>query len=156
MAMEMDTLFVSEYGRTLCEKQNNNLTYDDLLRIAKTHVANEELSAGLANVYLFVDTSPLTTLFYSLHLFGLVDPELQWLSQRQYDLIFLCAPDFPFVQDGSREGGHLREHQHQWYVTQLDECRVAYLLLEGDIETRVQKVKHILATTVKNRKAPST
>ena len=60
MAKECETVFVPEYGRTLWEQQDGKLSYDDLLRIAKKHVANEDEMVHGANHYLFVDTTPLT------------------------------------------------------------------------------------------------
>jgi len=144
LAREFSTGFVVEYGRTLSEEKDNNLIYEDLLKIAKTHVSHEESAAESANKYLFVDTSPLTTLFYSNHLFGKSDPELVWLSHRKYDRTFLCAPDFNFVQDGTREGDNLRERQHEWYLQKLAERNISFVLLEGDLETRTEKVKAVL------------
>lgn len=144
LAKELNTKFVAEYGRTLSEEKNNILVYEDLLKIAKTHIADEERLAAEADRYLFIDTSPLTTLLYSDYLFGKIDPELVWLSYRRYDRTFLCAPDFPFVQDGWREDGGFRERQHEWYLNTLAERQIPYILLEGDLQTRIEKVKAIL------------
>ena len=149
LAKEFNTKFVAEFGRTLSEEQNNILIFEDLLRIAKTHIADEERLASKADRYLFIDTTPLTTLLYSRHLFGKADPELVWLSHRRYDRTFLCAPDFPFVQDGSREDGGFRERQHEWYLRTLARRRIPYTLLEGDLQTRTEKVKTILGTCKK-------
>jgi len=144
LAKEFNTKFVPEYGRTLSEEKNNILVYEDLLKIAKTHIADEERLAAEADCYLFIDTSPLTTLLYSEHLFGKIDPELVWLSYRRYDRTFLCAPDFPFVQDGWREDGGFRERQHEWYLKTLAERHIPYVILEGDLRARIEKVKSIL------------
>jgi HTH-type transcriptional repressor of NAD biosynthesis genes len=145
LADEFETRFVAEYGRTLSEEKNNDLVFEDLLEIARTHIAEEEYHAGRAVRYLFIDTSPLTTLFYSLHLFGSADPELYWLAKRRYDRIFLCAPDFPFSQDGTREGNGLREKQHQWYLRQLADRNISFEILEGSLIERIKKVKNVLA-----------
>ena len=145
LAREFKTRFVVEYGRTLSEEKANRLVFEDLLAIAKTHIAHEEAAASQADRYLFIDTSPLTTLFYSLHLFGDADPELIWLSHRRYDRTFLCAPDFPFVQDGTREGNGLRERQHAWYLQKLTERQIAFTLLTGDLSHRAAQVKAALA-----------
>jgi len=143
-ATNFDTKFVEEYGRTLSEEKNNNLVYEDLLRIAKTHVEMEENLAAQANRNLFIDTTPLTTLFYSRHLFGKADPELVWLSHRKYDVTFLCAPDFAFVQDGTREGNGLREKQHEWYLKMLDERKIEYFTLKGTLEERLNQINNAL------------
>lgn len=144
LAKEFGTNFVREYGRTLSEEKDNKLVFEDLLRIAKTHIADEETCAETADRYLFIDTTPLTTLLYSDHLFGRVDPELIWLSHRKYDRTFLCAPDFDFVQDGTREGNGFRERQHAWYLEKVAEREVPFTLLTGTLEERVDQVKSVL------------
>ena len=144
LAEEFGTNYVKEYGRTLSEEKDNRLVFEDLLRIAKTHIADEEKSAETADRYLFIDTTPLTTLLYSEYLFGRVDPELVWLSFRRYDRTFLCAPDFEFVQDGTREGGGFRERQHEWYLRKLAERHIPYTILTGSPEERAARVREIL------------
>jgi NadR type nicotinamide-nucleotide adenylyltransferase len=141
LATAFNTNFVEEYGRTLSEEKENRLEFEDLLRIAKTHIAHEEQIAETANRYLFIDTSPLTTLFYSKHIFDRADPELEWLANRKYDRTFLCAPDFKFVQDGTREGNGFRERQHQWYLKELMERKIEFTLLTGTPEQRLVQVR---------------
>lgn len=147
LANEFETNFVEEYGRTLSEEKDNKLEFEDLLRIAKTHIACEEQMAETANRYLFIDTSPLTTLLYSNYLFGRADPKLEWLSNRKYDRTFLCSPDFEFVQDGTREGNGFREKQHKWYLKELAERNIPFKLLTGTAEERIVQVKHALLSS---------
>lgn len=140
LAGKLDTEFVPEYGRTLWERRKGVLTFEDLLKIAQTHIKQEEILAQKAVEFLFVDTSPLTTLFYSLHLFDKADPELVWMANRKYDYTFLCASDFPFVQDGTRGGEILRLKQHEWYLKILEEKDIGFTVLEGNLENRFQIV----------------
>ena len=144
LAKEFKTNFVAEYGRTLSEMQNNQFVFEDLLKIAKTHIKHEDELAAESFRYLFIDTSPLTTLLYSQHLFGKADPELVWLSNRKYDVTFLCAPDFPFINDGTREGNGFREWQHEWYLRELAERNIPYSVLNGNLDERIKQVKNIL------------
>lgn len=146
MAKHYDTAMVEEYGRTLSEEKNNQLMFDDLLHIAKTHIVNEENQRLKANRFLFVDTSPLTTMFYSGHLFSKVEPELVELANRKYDYVFYCHPDFPHVQDGTREGDELRQKQHQWYLEELKERGIKCHDLSGDVENRKNAIINILGT----------
>lgn len=147
LADEFQTNFVEEYGRTLSEEKDNDLAFEDLLRIAKVHIAQEDSLAETANRYLFVDTNPLTTLLYSKYLFGRADPELEWLSHRRYNRTFLCAPDFEFMQDGTREGNGFRERQHEWYLKELAERNIAFTLLTGKLEERIAQVRSELQRT---------
>jgi HTH-type transcriptional repressor of NAD biosynthesis genes len=140
LARELKTQHVHEYGRDLWEAKNGRLAFDDLLHIALGQVAMEEQAVERANRYLFCDTSPLTTLFYSRHLFGRAEPELERLANRSYDLVVLCAPDFPFVQDGTRQDDSFRAHQHEWYLRELADRGIPFLLVEGSLQRRMATI----------------
>jgi nicotinamide riboside kinase len=77
---------VPEYGRELWERRSGSLELADLLQIAEQQIEREEALAGQANEWLICDTSPLTTLFYSRHLFGKAEPALEALAARPYEL----------------------------------------------------------------------
>jgi NadR type nicotinamide-nucleotide adenylyltransferase len=137
LAQRFATTCADEYGRELWLERGGALEYDDFLTIASTQVAREELAARGASSVTFGDTSPLTTLFYCQHEFGRAEPELQRLAERSYDLTLLCAPDFPFVQDGTRRDAGFRAEQHAFYVRELGYRRTPWLLLEGPLEARI-------------------
>jgi NadR type nicotinamide-nucleotide adenylyltransferase len=145
LASRFETVWVPEYGRELWEVKNGALVFDDMLHIAEWQVAMEQAAAGRANRFLFCDTSPLTTLFYSLSLFGRADPRLEQLATRRYGLVVVCAPDFAFVQDGTRQGTAFREHQHAWYVEQLAGRSISYRLVTGNLENRIVQVSQELS-----------
>lgn len=140
LASRFDTVRVAEYGRERWEEKQGQLVFDDLLSIAREQVAREEEACRRARRFLFCDTSPLTTLFYSHHLFGRAEAELEELAARPYRLVVLCAPDFPFVQDGTREGAALRDAQHAWYLRELAARGIDALPVAGSIEERVATV----------------
>lgn len=101
-------------------------------------VAREDALVPHANRWLVCDTTPLTTLVYCLADYGRADPALEVLAERAYDTILLCAPDFPFVQDGTRRDMEFRSMQHDTYRNALDQKQIAYTLLAGPLEQRVQ------------------
>jgi NadR type nicotinamide-nucleotide adenylyltransferase len=139
-AKRLDTLWVAEYGRELWETKGGRLDAADMLTIAREQVAREAALARQARRWLFCDTSPLTTLFYSLDMFGAAAPELFELAKRSYAGIFLCAPDFAFVQDGTRRDQHFRTRQHEWYLERLASMNVRFTLLSGSVEARLETV----------------
>jgi HTH-type transcriptional regulator, transcriptional repressor of NAD biosynthesis genes len=142
LADEFGTQHVCEYGRDLWEVKKGRLVFEDMTHIARRQVAMEDEAAGRANRFLFCDTSPLTTLFYSRHLFGQSDPELEQLANRFYDLVVLCVPDFPFIQDGTRQPESFRTHQHEWYLRELNKRGIVFLLARGPVANRVQIVSN--------------
>jgi NadR type nicotinamide-nucleotide adenylyltransferase len=135
------TVHVAEYGRELWEKKSGALTIEDLRQIAEVQVEREEDALLRAHRFLFCDTSPLTTLFYSLHLFGRAELTVQQSAHRQYDVTLLCAPDFPFVQDGTRQPEDFRVRQHEWYLTELTARGVPFSLVEGSLENRLAQIE---------------
>lgn len=145
LAARFRTSYADEYGRTRWEQKHGALELHDMLHIAERQVASEEEAGLRAERYVFSDTSPLTTSFYSLDAFGLVVPELAALAQRRYRLAVLCAPDFPFVQDGTRRDAAFRAAQHAFYVQRLEELRQPYLLVRGEVPDRVAQVSRALA-----------
>ncbi len=144
LAQQHGTRHVAEYGRELWEQQGGVLTAPDMLRIAREQQTREDAAAQTARPALFCDTSALTTLFYSLHLYGHADPELVQRAQRAYTLQVLCEPDFPFVQDGTRRGDAFRQLQHAWYERELAVRGGAVLRVHGPLVQRVQQVERAL------------
>jgi len=144
LAEHCDTAFVAEYGRELYEARAGALGYQDLLLIGREQVRREDAAAELANRFLFCDTSPLTTLFYCLDLFGQAEPELVSLADRRYALTVLCAPDIPFEQDGTRRDPAFRDRQHAWYRLELERRGVSWLLAQGSVAERVARVASAL------------
>jgi NadR type nicotinamide-nucleotide adenylyltransferase len=140
LAAHYRTQWVPEYGRELWERRQGKLEFEDLLHIAERQVADENAAAELAVRTLFCDTAPLVTRCYSRALFDRVDPELDRLCQRAYGLYVLCAPDIPFEQDGTRRDDGFRHAQHQYYVTELEQRRVPYVLASGSVRDRVEQV----------------
>lgn len=140
LADQFKTEAVLEYGRELWETRKGKLDFADMLQIARHQVKLEDEGVGRANRYLFCDTSPLTTLFYSRYLFGRADPELERLANRAYDLVVLCSPDFPFVQDGTRQDQTFRAQQHEWYLRELTERGIPFLPVEGELRRRIWTV----------------
>jgi HTH-type transcriptional repressor of NAD biosynthesis genes len=141
LARDFQTLHVPEFGRELWEARGGELRFEDMRHVAEVQIQREEAAVGRANRYLFCDTSPLTTLFYSYHLFGRADPTLEELARRPYDFTFLCAPDFGFVQDGTRQEPGFRNRQHDWYELALAERRIGFELLTGNVDQRLVQVR---------------
>ena len=145
LAERLGTAWVPEYGRELWGRQGGVLTPDDLRAIGREQVRREDATAPLAQGVLLCDTSPLTTWGYSDWMFGQPDPVLEALARRRYDGVVLCAPDFPFVQDGTRQPSGFRDRQHAWYLQHVRELDAPVLQVEGVLAHRVSAVIDWLA-----------
>jgi HTH-type transcriptional repressor of NAD biosynthesis genes len=51
-------------------------------------------------------------------------------------LYLLSNNDIKFVQDGSRDGEHIREWMFNRFKLLLDEMKMSYKILDGDYEKR--------------------
>ncbi|WP_426074903.1 AAA family ATPase [Janthinobacterium sp. DSP2-3-3] len=145
LAAHFDTGWVAEYGRELWESQDGILHYDDLLKIGREQLRREAQAAMAVQRWLFCDTSPLTTYFYCVEMFGKAEQALAQLAEHRYDLVLLCAPDFPFIQDGTRRDGDFRARQHAWYQAELARRGIAFIHVSGTVAGRVRQVAQVLA-----------
>jgi HTH-type transcriptional regulator, transcriptional repressor of NAD biosynthesis genes len=144
LAEALATQWAPEYGRELWNAKEGVLSYEDLALIAREQIRREESAVETARAFVFCDTSPLTTLFYSLEMFGNAEPELLLAAEREYSIVLLCAPDFPFVQDGTRRDASFRLHQHLWYESQFAARGIAYHIVRGSIADRIVFVRRLL------------
>ncbi|TDN52547.1 AAA family ATPase [Scandinavium goeteborgense] len=140
----LNTEYIAEFGREYWEEKNGLLEYEDLLHIAREQVRREESASP--NRFLICDTSPLTTLFYALDQFGSAPKELHSLAEREYFLVVLCGDDFPFVQDGTRQGVHFRTRQQAWYEEELSRRAIPFMRVQGPLSQRIEQITHHLAT----------
>ncbi|GAA3920215.1 AAA family ATPase [Litoribacillus peritrichatus] len=132
---------IQEYGRTLWEQNNGELNQEDLIDICRVQTHNEDKAQLKAKNYVFCDTSPLTTLCYSEAMFKTRPQIIEAYAERPYHITFLCNPDFPFVQDGTRQDESFRQWQHHWYIKELNKRQVPFILLSGSLEQRIQQVE---------------
>jgi NadR type nicotinamide-nucleotide adenylyltransferase len=141
---------VLEFGRWLFDKREGKLQYEDMAYIAKCQLEAESHKAAslLMSEFLYCDTSPLTTKFYSQEWFGRTAQELEDMvydSEDTYYKVFLCAPDFPMVQDGTRQDETFRTKGHEYYLKELADAGIKYTLLTGTLEDKITTVKKELA-----------
>lgn len=147
-AQEFGTTHVPEFGRELWEARGGELRFEDYRTIVETQLAREAAAIREVGVnrYVFGDTSPLTTLFYQLEQFGRADPVVEAAAtSRTYDHVFLCVPDFPLVQDGTRQDEAFRQRQHAWYVAELSRLQISHVRLTGDLRQRIARIADTLS-----------
>lgn len=144
LASWYNSSLVVEFGRELYDYREHKLVYEDLAYIAKTQVLLEEgATEAMDSSYLFCDTSPLTTKFYSKEWFGRVPNALEEVLRRNinsYYKVYVCAPDFPLVQDGTRQDEAFRSKGHEFFLEELIKADVPFTILTGSLENRIERV----------------
>jgi NadR type nicotinamide-nucleotide adenylyltransferase len=149
MASKYATKYMHEYGRQYWQTYNikGRLNPDQLCNIAMGHVDHEERLIDDSDRYLFVDTNAITTYMFAMHYHGSALPYLVDMAKKaetRYDLTFLCGDDIPYHEDGTREGDEHRHKFQKMIREDLDQRGVKYVLLEGDLQTRAEKIDEIL------------
>jgi len=145
LAQRFGTAWVPEYGRELWEQRDGHLRPGDMPAIGTRQVELERQLGRQARRWLFCDTTPMTTAFYSREMFGHVDPLLERLASRRYDRFVVCATDIAFTQDGTRRCARFRDRQHAFYLRELAERGWDFTLVAGSVDERVDEVASLLA-----------
>ncbi len=151
LAKRFNTSFVSEYGRDYWETHqvDRRINFSAFDEIAIGHIAQEEIAILNANKYLFVDTNAITTYMFALDYHGKAPALLTQLAlenARRYDLFFLCDDDIPYDDTWDRSGEQKRTVFHKQIIADLNERKIPYIILRGDLEERIKKVENILTS----------
>jgi NadR type nicotinamide-nucleotide adenylyltransferase len=143
LAEHHSTVWVPEYGRLYWEGRrhtdNEGWTADEFTHIAETHHAvADRIARRAANGLVVLDTDALVTDVWRRRYLGDGDESLVGLAtSRPPDLYLVCAPDFAWVQDGSRESEQHRSAMHDHTLKAIASTGVHSVILEGDAQRRL-------------------
>ncbi|HEX7316109.1 MAG TPA: AAA family ATPase [Pyrinomonadaceae bacterium] len=126
LARHFATVWVPEYGREYSERKlvaegGYDFSPEEFAHIAARQCELEEEAARRANRILVCDTDAFTTAIWHRRYMGARSPEVEEIAahQRRPDLYLLTDISTPFVQDGTRDGEHVREWMHELFVAEL-------------------------------------
>lgn len=106
--------------------------------IAAEQQRREDALARVANRVLLCDTNAFATGTWHERYLGRRDAEVDAIGTRdRVDLYLLAEPDFPFVQDGWRDGESIRDGMHARFVEQLAALPTPVVHLRGSLEARM-------------------
>jgi HTH-type transcriptional repressor of NAD biosynthesis genes len=141
LAEHYETMWVPEYGREYSEtkwaRDDHRWSNDEFVHIAAEQNTREERAARMANRVLICDTNKFATMLWHRRYVGDNDERVRLAtSNPRCDLYLLTGDEIPFVQDGLRDGEHLRHEMHGWFEVALRQQPVPWLLLRGSPEER--------------------
>ena len=144
LAAHFETNWVEEYGRDYCENYWSGLDYvwrsDEFAHIAGEQQKRENAAAQNANRVLICDTNAWATRLWHHRYLGEFSPAVEAIAGvGRADLYILTDVDIPFVQDGIRDGEHIRAAMHAQFVEELNAQSVPWLLVSGDLPTRLKR-----------------
>jgi NadR type nicotinamide-nucleotide adenylyltransferase len=132
LAAHYHTEWVPEYARHFIDHLNTPFGEEDLLKIAKGQLADEDRLAQNAKDYLICDTNLVVIKIWSDFRYGQTDPWiLESLNTRKYDYYLLADIDIPWEPDPQREHPHMRQYFFDLYQEYLVSRGLAYGLVTG-------------------------
>lgn len=143
LAERLDTIWVPEYGHEFCHNLDDVWSYEwstrDFVDIATEQTRREDLAAREANRVLICDTDAWTTGLWHERYMGHRSFEVEAVRNPKKVMYFLTDPEgVPFVQDGTRDGEHIRLSMHERFIERLEQDGKPFIILKGSLEERLE------------------
>lgn len=156
LAEHYQTTWVPEFGRFYTEARRPRgelWRSDEFTFIAVEQARMEDAMARLANRVLICDTDPFATTIWHERYLAAPSSEAEAVAAgRKYDLYILTNTDIPFVQDGIRDGEHIRQWMHDRFHDELARMATPMLVVSGSHEQRlaaaIARIDALLNTTI--------
>ena len=144
LAEKLNTVWVEEFGREYSEiklaKNDPNWRSDEFTMIAEEQSRRENAAARQANRVLICDTNAFATVLWHRRYMGAHSAEVEQIAGKgRCDLYLLTGDEIPFVQDGLRDGEHIRHEMHMWFERALARQPVPWKLLRGSHDERMHE-----------------
>ena len=137
--------WVPEYSRDYAARANRELSYMDVMPIARGQMELEERISADARELLILDTDLLSTVVYSRHHFGACPAMIEALARtRLADLYLLLDIDVPWLADPVRDCGATRDALHERFCDVLDEFRAPVRTIWGTWDERLRQAVEVL------------
>jgi NadR type nicotinamide-nucleotide adenylyltransferase len=143
---------VEEYGRTYAAALTRAWTTDDFVNIAREQQAREEAAARRHPVVI-CDTNATATAVWHRRYMDFDAPAVDSIARSdRVDLYLHTAPDFPFVQDGTRDGEHIRQEMEGWFEARLSASSARRIRLSGSLERRVACAQNAIERVIQTKR----
>jgi NadR type nicotinamide-nucleotide adenylyltransferase len=129
---------VPEFVRGFAEQRGGTIEFSDHGAIARGQMALEDEYLARNSRLVIQDTDLLSTVVYCQHYFGHCP---SWIEEaalaRRPHLYLLCAIDVPWVADGVRDRGHMREEMQRLFEEAVAATGVRSVSLCGNTTRRL-------------------
>lgn len=146
LAEYYQTVWIPEYGRWYWEGRRytpnqEQWDTDEFVKIAQGQIRWEDDLSLQANRLVVCDTDALATHVWHKRYVGHYSEAVEAVADsREYDLYLLTEPDFGFIQDGTREGEHIRMEMHGWFTDELTRKNHKFIRVTGSHDNRMAQV----------------
>jgi NadR type nicotinamide-nucleotide adenylyltransferase len=149
LAGHYNTAWVPEYGRDYSwwklRRGEETWTSEEFVDIAREQNRREDALAREANRVLICDTNTFATRLWHERYMGFLSPQVDAVAAAgRCDLYLLTDVNIPFVQDGLRDGEHIRKVMHQRFIEELEAQPVPWQLISGSPEERFARATEVI------------
>ncbi len=143
LAEQLETAWAPEYGRLytearMCAEKQILWQSADFEFIAREQNRLEDHLVRVCNKVLICDTNALATELWHKRYMGFESAAVAALAaERRYDLYVLTDTDIPFVQDGTRDGEHIRLDMHRQFEMLLKSRNLPFIVVSGSRRDRI-------------------
>lgn len=157
LADHFETIHVPEYGRIYTDAFGTTAENEDLLAIARGHIAATAAAERHANRLLVMDTDAVLTAVWSDMLTGCRDPWFETFGDYA-DLYLLTGTEIPWEDDGTRyfPDAEARQRFHASCRAELERRRLPYVSIEGNREARFSRAAKLIRENFHLRPAGNT
>lgn len=150
LAAALGTTWVAEYGREVSAQKlaanDPDWRSREFETIAAEQARREDAAARTADRVLVCDTNAFATgLWHRRYIGGDSEAVAAIARAGHCDLYLLTGDEIPFVQDGLRDGEHLRAAMHGWFEAALAAQPVPWHVLRGSPSARLQRAVRLTA-----------
>ena len=128
-----------------------NFTLNDFIEMANRQNKEEYELSKQSNKILFCDNDTFALTIWCERYLGKYHEEIYNIYKNtdylhnEKKIYILMKPNVPFVQDGLRDGEHIREWMYTRFVEELHEKNMKYYIIDSPIyEERVSAVVEII------------
>jgi HTH-type transcriptional regulator, transcriptional repressor of NAD biosynthesis genes len=142
LAQHYGTLWVPEYGRAYTDERGGPQQAwrsDEFTLIAERQFELERQAIDRVPTPLLVcDTDVLATALWHERYVGTVSPTLEAMAAAHRPVAYILTGDeIAFVQDGTRDGEHIREGMQQRFRDELAAQPVPWVEVRGTVDERL-------------------
>jgi HTH-type transcriptional repressor of NAD biosynthesis genes len=124
----------------------------DFLSIAKQQQEYEDSIARHSDGIMVCDTNAFATKIWQQRYMGYTTPEVEKIAYNaSADLYVLTGDEIPFVQDGLRDGEHIRHEMHKQFISELEKLSTPFITVRGTRKDRLNKAMVAIKKLPKKR-----
>jgi HTH-type transcriptional repressor of NAD biosynthesis genes len=151
LAEALGTCWVPEYGREYSEAKfkrgETTWTSEEFIEIAREQNQREETATRQANKFLICDTNSFATRLWHRRYVGTESAEVRKIAANApCHLYILTGDEIPFVQDGFRDGEHLRHQMQEWFREALNQQPVVWREIRGSLDVRLREAMRCVSS----------